>query len=850
MKKNTIIAGVLATTLVATTNSVKAEEVTTTTQDVKNIASESTTVVAPTEQEVNKAKSEFNTATEAVTAQEAVVSEKQASVNSEAVKVSEAKTELATAQENASKATQENIAAAEQAVADAETKVADTEQSITEVNTTISKQEAAVATQEKVVASQQEVVEDRKTDVATAKESVSVAQANLDGTGASQVIADQEKAQANVVIAEQEVNTAQDELATAEASDTVRSTTIASKEKAVSSATTQVSATASNLEVAKTTAAATQEALTNATTTLANAKAELDAINSLYVSDEYVQALKNYELGLKGQYDRATAIATLKALNPDLRTANQYKSNANDKSIIISDINNLSTEIIQELSLFGSDLINQVRAKFGTPATAVTSSSIQVADMVTDIYVADNYGWNSIVENSHNDNALDTTGDKFNVLVGENLNTWNRTTTTTTLDQLKSLVYQSMVEFLYNGREWLHARSIAGLDDTGATVSYIGIDVSSIAGATSVHVNDVDSNDLFTGNTFNTTEIVNPKNNTIIRDAFEKAQSSYNQAVATNQVAQTTLANATNSYTSAQNNLATAQAELNAILSTVEQAPAARIKLSTAQANLENAKTVLVLANEAVANLNASIQEKQAILESAKLILAEKETSLATAQSDLATEVTTLNDLKSKVQLSKNTLSTLENELINTKQLLASAKQTLTDLQNAPAVLAAAQAKLDQLTVSLADKYQVLKEELELLEELKGKQLIANETYITLLNAYNTYLAELEEKELKERLDNEYKAIVNNNGTPIPVVDNSGKIIGYTDAKNKSDIINKDLVKPVKTAGSSTKEKIELAKTKSLPNTGEMPSQTLSLGTLLVGLGLLGVYSKKRREEK
>ncbi|WP_153048661.1 SEC10/PgrA surface exclusion domain-containing protein, partial [Streptococcus suis] len=133
---------------------------------------------------------------------------------------------------------------------------------------------------------------------------------------------------------------------------------------------------------------------------------------------------------------------------------------------------------------------------------------------------------------------------RFNVAVGENLNTWSRTTTSTNLDHLKSLIYQSMVEFLYNGREWLHARSIAGVDDVGVTTSYIGVDISSVAGATSVHVNDVDSNSLFTGNTFNITAIANPEDSAAIRSAYEQAQSAYNTALTTNQEAQKTLATA------------------------------------------------------------------------------------------------------------------------------------------------------------------------------------------------------------------------------------------------------------------------------------------------------------------
>ncbi len=509
----------------------------------------------------------------------------------------------------------------------------------------------------------------------------------------------------------------------------------------------------------------------------------------------------------------------------------------------ISDVNNLSEATITELSLFASDLMNQVRTKFGTPLTAVTTSSVAVADMVTDIYVSDNYGWTSIVEGSHNDNALDTTGDRFNVAVGENLNTWSRTTTSTNLDHLKSLIYQSMVEFLYNGREWLHARSIAGVDDVGVTTSYIGVDISSVAGATSVHVNDVDSNSLFTGNTFNTTAIANPEDSATIRSAYEQAQSAYNTALTTNQKAQNALATAKDTNTTAQTALATAQAELSKVLATAEQAPAARIKLATAQATLATAQETLRLANEAVANLNASIQEKQATLAAAKAVLAEKEAALATAKSELATEVATLNNFKNQVASSKATVTTLENDLVTAKQLLATAKTTLANLQNAPALLVAAQSKYDQANSSLTSKVEVLNKELALLADLKATQAISEETYTALLNAYNAYLEEVAAKELKERLDAEYKAIIDNNGTPVPVVDETGKVVGYTDS-NKSVAPKAAAMTTQASTKALTTQKTSQPATKTLPSTGD----TFSLMSL-IGVGLLGLAPVARKRK-
>ncbi|HEL1549962.1 TPA: SEC10/PgrA surface exclusion domain-containing protein [Streptococcus suis] len=849
MNKKLIVSSLLVPLVASTGVVVQAEEVDTTSvpetvvESAEVTAQSTETTSVPTKEEVDQAKSELDAANTAVVTQETVVENQQNAVNTEAVAVATAKEELATAQTIAENATDENIAAASQAVTEAETKVAETEQAIVEAQNVVSEQEAAVATQEAVVSSAQENVASKQAEVTSAQTVVDSAQASLDGTGASQVITAQETAQNNVTAAETAVSTAQDELASALEADAARAISITEKERAVTSAQEAATTAATTLESAQSAATNTQATLASATSALATAKADYDSINTIFVSDEYVQALKNYELGLKGQYDRAAAIAELKALNASLRAANTYKSNANDKLVTISDVNNLSEATITELSLFASDLMNQVRTKFGTPLTAVTTSSVAVADMVTDIYVSDNYGWTSIVEGSHNDNALDTTGDRFSVAVGENLNTWSRTTASTTLDHLKSLIYQSMVEFLYNGREWLHARSIAGVDDVGVTTSYIGVDISSVAGATSVHVNDVDSNSLFTGNTFSTTAIANPNDSATIRSTYEQAQSAYNTALTTNQKAQNALATAKDTNTTAQTALATAQAELSKVLATAEQAPAARIKLATAQATLATAQETLRLANEAVANLNASIQEKQATLAAAKAVLAEKEAALATAKSELATEVATLNNLKNQVASSKATVTTLENDLVTAKQLLATAKTTLANLQNAPALLAAAQSKYDQANASLTSKVEVLNKELALLADLKATQTISEESYTALLNAYNAYLEEVAAKELKERLDAEYKAIVDNNGTPIPVVDETGKVVGYTDSK-KSVAPKAPAVNTQVSTKALTTQKTSQPTTKTLPSTGEIFSLIS-----LIGVGLLGLAPVARKRK-
>ncbi|MGQ7556077.1 SEC10/PgrA surface exclusion domain-containing protein [Streptococcus suis] len=851
MNKKIIVSSLLVPLVASTGVVVQAEEVDATSvpetvvESTEVTAQSTETTTVPTKEEVDQAKSELDAANTAVATQETVVENQQNAVNTEAVAVATAKEELASAKSIAENAADENIAAASQAVTEAEAKVTETEQAIVNVQNVVSEQEAAIATQEAVVSSAQENVTSKQAEVTSAQGVVDSAQASLDGTGASKVIVAQETAQNNVTTAETAVSTAQDELASALETDAARAISIIEKERAVTSAQEAATTAEATLEAAQSTAASTQATLDSATSALATAKADYDSINTIFVSDEYVEALRQYKDSRYGSDAYKAAVAKLKEINEGLRAANTYKSNANDKLIVIEDVNNMSDELLTELSLFASDLVNQVRAKFGTVSTSVTTSSVKASDLVTDGYVADNYGWESIVEFSHNDSALDKAGNYFTkVTVGENLNTWKTLLSRTNVDNVKSLIYRAMIDFLYNGREWLHASSVTGLDlSSRATATYLGVDISSVAGATSVHLNDIDTTDLWSGNTFSTTAIANPNDSATIRSTYEQAQSAYNTALTTNQKAQNALATAKDTNTTAQATLATAQAELSKVLATAEQAPAARIKLATAQATLATAQETLRLANEAVANLNASIQEKQATLAAAKAVLAEKEAALATAKSELATEVATLNNLKNQVASSKATITALENELVTAKQLLATAKTTLASLQNAPALLAAAQSKYDQANASLTSKVEVLNKELALLADLKATQTISEKNYTALLNAYNAYLEEVAAKELKERLDAEYKAIVDNNGTPVPVVDETGKVVGYTDS-NKAVAPKAAAMTTQESTKALTNQKTSQPATKMLPSTGD----TFSLMSL-IGVGLLGLAPVARKRK-
>lgn len=200
----------------------------------------------------------------------------------------------------------------------------------------------------------------------------------------------------------------------------------------------------------------------------------------------------------------------MKNVNKRDRGNNSYQDNEADKNVKISDLNNLSEAQITDLSLYASSLINQIRTAFGTTQTSVSKGSVLAADRVSDGYVADNWGWEAITHKRHDSAALDRAGKSFNsVSIGENLNTWQGLTGPFTLNDIKKYVYEAMLDFMFNGNEWNHARSISGLTADGGE-SYIGTDISVVAGAFNVHVNNVNKNSIASDSSFDTTKIANP----------------------------------------------------------------------------------------------------------------------------------------------------------------------------------------------------------------------------------------------------------------------------------------------------------------------------------------------------
>ena len=504
----------------------------------------------------------------------------------------------------------------------------------------------AVSHQESVVANHEETINQAKANLAIADANLQKAQTATDEASLEAIAV----AQGQVTSAEHAAEKkAQEELEAAQAAYKEKATAISSKEEQLTADQNAANQAKAAYETAQT--VANEKVVALAVAEAAKKKAEASTTNILQrftVSSEYISALKIYESRTSTAEEKYQAEQTLKDVNKRDRENNKYQDNEADKNITISDLNKLSEAQITDLSLYTSSLINQIRSAFGTTETSVSKGSVIATDRVTDGYVADNWGWESISNRRHDSAALACAGKSFNTVnIGENLNTWQGLTGPFTLNEIKEYIYEAMLDFMFNGQEWNHARSIAGLASDGGE-TYIGTDLSVVAGAFNVHVNNINENSISFDSSFDTTKIANPyvgsQSQPSLNANLAAAKVAYETAKQANDQAQSDLANKKVASESATLKLKNTQSELTALKATASKLAAAQTNLSEKQAALKQANQALAFAKNRVAALtNASANLAKAKAERAMAFA-----KLTAAKGALSTERAKLVELSAK----------------------------------------------------------------------------------------------------------------------------------------------------------------------------------------------------------
>lgn len=796
-----------------------------------------------TKEQVDVAKDKLDKSTQAVEDAQAKKSQAQTEKDQAQTEVGNAQSEVDNAQQAKDKATPENIEKQNQEVTGAEKGKTDAENQEKNAEKDLNKAKEVVADQEHVVHKSEKKVADALNEVKDAQNDVDNAQAILDGTGQAKVVEEKENAEAFQKQAQAQLTNAEEVLEQAKSDDKNLADAISSVQNELTKASKVVVSTESKLTDATNKADQTQTALEKAQDTFTVAEASYKSINTFQVTDEYVNALKSYVNNPhdilnerdKWKEHREKVESILKSVNQENLDLNKFKGNVTDKAISV-DANNLTTEQMTELSLFASDLLNQIRERFGTPKTVVTKGMVQVADEVTDGYVADDWGFgkghdNKAVNNVARKYGLPTYEDDTQQYL-ENLNSVNSGDEIHTMYDAKKWVYESISDLLFNGWEWMHAQNLTGVSSVrGATKEYFALDISKSLGRTSAHFISVFDNQV-TGNKLDKTEV--PNNNTAesIVKAYNVANSALLNAQTVNSQAQREKTSASLANIKAKGEQETIQKRLDSLKATPLKTPTAQSNLEKAQDIFANANTRLKNAKKALDALTADVKLKQDNLAKAKEVLAQKERNLTNAKNNLATEQDKLLKLKQLVQIAENNLELAKEKVALANKTLEQAKADLENLLNAEPNLAKTKEVLAQKETTLKEKVTALKEAEANLDKLLKEQKIDQEAYDKLFALYS---AQVEAKRLAD-LEAQKKAILESGNTPIEVYDETGKLVSYQ-------------VKPktVSQSPASYNGALNKKQDKSLPNTGEKSSVLGLIGVSIISV--LGLSVNKRKNK-
>ena len=276
--------------------------------------------------------------------------------------------------------------------------------------------------------------------------------------------------------------------------------------------------------------------------------------NTIKVSAEYAKALKDYFNYDKSESERNRAEQILKSESSKLRSQEgNFISSASDQ-VEVYNLNNLPKEVEIELNYFALDMLNQVRSQMGMPQLTLASSSIDFADKLSKKVREANrsvFDWHYVkgINDVAREYGLPTSSredevSKYGSQYYENHFALSGVSSEMTKAEMKQWIYNSILNFLFNGTEFLHAQSVAGVNyGTTNKNEYLGLSLHYLKdglGISYITVSDADISKA-TKSVFNTSS---PSNTTESnrqatlakklkelqdeKGKFEKLQTSYN----------------------------------------------------------------------------------------------------------------------------------------------------------------------------------------------------------------------------------------------------------------------------------------------------------------------------------
>lgn len=805
----------------------------------------------------------------------------------DATKSSEvAKTDVAKAQEIADKASDKEVKKAEDAVKDSTIKVDEAKKSQSDAEAAKTKADDAVKDQQSKTDAAKKTVNEKQQIVDDAKSGVENAEDALKGTGLPEALDAQKQAKSDAETAKTKLDQAKQDLDQAKKDAADRQSKIDAAKAKRDAAESESETKDAKLDAAKSTFDQKNSAFKEADSAYKVADDAVTNANKIDLGSDFLNALKEY-IALDKEFQQAirngatyndfkdrfkAAREKVLKYNTKVQDINQYHASAKDEANkTVYDVNNLPEDVKEDLSLFGADLINQMRRAVGMREVKSTTSSIKFANEVADEYVKANFSWDDAmalndaggaghyakgINNVARRHGFATTSAKDEALgwqYYENKTMIGGPYSPTylakgTISQIKERVYSSIVDFVGTPGDTAHMFSVLGFSDNDKQV-YFGLAVSHPGDAFNVHAITGLTEDVVAKDpSFSTTALANPYDLADLATKRDAAKATRDAAETAKNDAERAYETAKSEAEVAQYNFDRAKDELALAESVKDRTAEAQDAATKAQAKFEAAEKALKKANDKVTALTAGVEEKKANLQKAKDKLAAAEADLKDAETKLTAEQTKLAEAKQAADTAAKAVETAKVAVKDAEAKLTAAKAHLEDLKNAPKILAAAKAKFEAAEKVLKEAKAKFETAEKALKDAEAKQSAAKEDYDKVFKAYSEYVRAQQELIRQRQLKEEYERIQREGKKPIAIVDGTGKVTKYVEDKvlpktdNHSNTVGSKSIQAL-TAAKSDKQSDK----RSLPSTG---TETSSLGVLGVMLAAVAVmFGLKRKEE-
>ena len=777
-----------------------------------------------------------------------------------------AKIDVDKAQELADKASDKEIKKAEDAITDATSKVDKSKKSQSDSEAAKTKADDDAKDQQDKTDAAKKVVDEKQRAVDNEKSNVKSAEDALKGTGLPEALDAQKQAKSDAENAKTKLEQANQDLDQAKKDAADRQLAIDNATAKRDSAKTDLETKDAKRDAAKSVFDQKNSEFKEADSAYKIADDAVVNANKIDLGEDFIDALKEY-IALDKEFQQAirngatyndfkdrfkAAREKVLKYNTRVQEINQYRASAKDEANeTVYDVNNLPEDIKEDISLFGADLINQMRRAVGTREVKSTTSSIKFANEVADEYVKANFSWNDAI-------ALDEAGGAGHYAKGIN-NVARRHGFATTpaedealgwqyYEQIKERIYSSIVDFVGTPGDTAHMFSVLGFSDNDEQV-YFGLAVSHPGDAFNVHAitgltEDVVANDP----SFSTTALANPYDLTDLAARRDAAKATRDAAETAKNDAEREYESAKSEAEVARYNFDRAKDELAAAEAVKDRTAEAQDAVDKAQAKFDAAEAALKSANDKVADLTAEVEEKKANLQKAKDKLTAAEAELKDAQTKLTAEQTKLAEAKQTADKAAKDVETAKIAVKDAEAELTAAKAHLEDLKNAHKILAAAKAKFEAAEKVLKEAKAKFEAAEKALKDSEAKQSAAKEDYDKVFNAYSEYLQAQQELIRQRQLKEEFERIQREGKKPIAIVDVTGKIIEYVEDKVLPNTDNHSNTVGSKSIQTLTAEKSDKHSDKrSLPATG---TETSSFGVLGVMLAAAAVMLGLKRKEE